>query len=62
MNPFTERELKSAMNQQKNTIPGEDFIHPQMIKRLPPETLMHLLDIYKYGKWEKYQKHGNTPQ
>ena len=37
--PFTDRELKTAINQQKNTAPGEDTIHPQMIKKLPPETL-----------------------
>ena len=28
---FTEKELKTAINQQKNTSPGEDTIHPQMI-------------------------------
>ena len=40
------------MNQQKNTTPGEDSIHPQMIKRLPTETQMHLLDIYN-KIWEE---------
>ena len=29
-----------------NTAPGEDAIYPQMIKRLPPETLKYLLDMY----------------
>ena len=61
--PFTERELKSAMNQQKNTTPGEDSIHPQMIKRLPQETLKHLLDVYN-KIWEEGEipKTGNTLQ
>ena len=31
--PFTDRELKAAINQQKNTAPGQDTIHPQMIKK-----------------------------
>ena len=31
---FTDRELKTAIKQ-KNTVHGEDTIHPQMIKRLP---------------------------
>ena len=33
--PFTERGLKAAIKQQKNTAPREYTIHPQMIKRLP---------------------------
>ena len=45
--PFTDRELKTAINHQKNTAPREDTIHPQMIKKkLTPETLKYLLDIY----------------
>ena len=43
--PFTDRELKVAIKQ-KNTVPGEDTIHPQMIKKLPPETLKYLQDLY----------------
>ena len=38
--------MKAAVNQRKNTAPGEDAIHPQMIKILPPETLKNLLDMY----------------
>ena len=30
----------------RNTEPGEDTIHPQMIKNLPPETLKYFLDMY----------------
>ena len=45
------------MNQQKNTAPGEDTIHPQMIKRLPLETLTHLRDIYN-----KIWKEGKIPK
>ena len=45
------------MNQQKNTTPGEDSIHPQMIKRLPTETQTHLLDIYN-----KIWKEGKIPE
>ena len=37
--PFTDRELEAAIKQQKNTVPGENTIHPQMIKRLPLEIL-----------------------
>ena len=37
--PFTDRELKAAINQQKNTTPGEDTIHLQMLKKISPETL-----------------------
>ena len=52
------------MNQQKNTTPGEDSIHPQMIKRLPPETLIHLLDIYnkiwEEGEIPKTWKHATV--
>ena len=32
--PFTETELKSAIKQQKNTVIGEDTIHPQIRKKL----------------------------
>ena len=28
--PFTEREVKAVIKQQKNTAPGEDTIHPQV--------------------------------
>ena len=42
---FTERELKAAIKQ-KNTTSGEDTIYPQMIQKLPPETLKYLLDLY----------------
>ena len=34
--PFTE--IKVAIKQQKNTALGEDTIHPQMIKMLPPKA------------------------
>ena len=43
--PFTDRKRKAAINQQRNTSPGEDTIHPQIIKILPPETLKYLLDM-----------------
>ena len=52
------------MNQQKNTTPGEDTIHPQKMKRLPPEALMHLLDIYnkiwEEGEIQKTWKHATV--
>ena len=38
--------LKLAINQQKNTALGEDTIHPQMVKKLSPETLKYLIDMY----------------
>ena len=31
--PFTERELKAAIKQEKNTAPSENTIHPDIIKR-----------------------------
>ena len=59
---FTDRELKIAIKQQKNTAPGEDTIHPQMIKNLPPETLKYLLDMYnkiwEEGEIPKTWKHA----
>ena len=55
------------MNQQKNTTPGEDTIHSQMIKtKLPPETLKYLLDMYnkilEEGEITKNleKRHNNT--
>ena len=36
--PFTVRELSAAKIQQKNTAPGEDTIHPQMIKTTTRNT------------------------
>ena len=32
--------------------PEKDIIYPQMIKRLPPETLKYLLDVYNKF-WEE---------
>ena len=59
---FTVRELKIAIKQPKNTTPGEDTIHPQMIKNLSPETLKYLLDMYnkiwEEGKIPKSWKHA----
>ena len=50
--PFTERELKVAIEQQENTAPDKDTMHPQMIKKLRPEALKYLLDLY-YEIWEE---------
>ena len=33
---FTEAEFKAALKRQKNTAPGEDTLHPQIIKMSPP--------------------------
>ena len=33
---FTEVVFKAAIKQQKNIVPREDTIHPQIIKILPP--------------------------
>ena len=43
---FKEEELKIAMKQQKDTSPGEDSIHPRMVKMLPPVTKRYILDLY----------------
>ena len=42
---FTDKELKAAIKQQKNTAPGEDTIHSQIIKRLPPEIVKYLSSV-----------------
>ena len=45
--PYTDRKLKAAIDQQKNTALGEDTIQIQIINRkLPPETLMYMLDLF----------------
>ena len=43
---FTKGQLKAALKQQINTTLGKDTVHPQMIKKLPLETLMYLLDLH----------------
>ena len=61
--PFTDRELKQVIKKQKNNVYGENTIHPQMIKRLPPEILKYLLDMYnKVLEREKYQNPENMIQ
>ena len=47
-------ELKAAINQQKNTAPGEDTIHLQMIKNIYHQRhwSTYILDIYN-KIWEK---------
>ena len=44
--PFKDRELKTAIKQQKNTELTGDTIQHQTIKSLPQETLKSLLDMY----------------
>ena len=53
---FTDRELKTTIKQQSNTTPEEDTIHPHMMKRLPPETLKYLKDMYN-----KIREQGKIP-
>ena len=44
--PFTIRELCDAMNKSHDTATGRDEIHYQLLKHLPRDSLMVLLDIF----------------
>ena len=48
------RRKKKITNHTTNqtTAPGKDYIHPQIIKKLPPQTLKYLLDLYNMI-WEE---------
>ena len=46
--PFTIRELCDAMNKSHDTATGPDEIHYQLLKHLPRDSLMVLLDIFNY--------------
>ena len=58
---FTDKELKTAIKQQKNTTPREDTITSPNDKKLPPKRLKYLLDMYnriwKEGEIPKTWKH-----
>ena len=40
--------------QENNTTPGEDTIHPKVIKKLPPETLKCVMENTKYNLEKKF--------
>ena len=46
--PFTLGELKHALQQSKDSSPGPDDIHYQMLKHLPEQTLELFLDLYNH--------------
>ena len=45
-NPFTMQELKDAINTNKDTAPGPDGIHNRMLKNIPENSLIQLLNIF----------------
>ena len=45
---FSIDELKLSLDRAHDTAEGPDKIHYQLLKRLPPESLSLLLDIYNY--------------
>ena len=59
--PFTMAELVSAIHMAKDSSPGEDGVHYQMLKHLESESLRFLLDVYNQiwlrqkfpGTWRK---------
>ena len=50
--PFTKRELKAAIKQQKNTILAKNTTHTRITKKIPPEKLKYLLVLYN-TIWEE---------
>ena len=44
--PFSNEELSRAIQATKNSAPGPDKIHSEMLKHLPPEGLESLLALY----------------
>ena len=48
--PFTIRELCDALKKSHDTANGPDEIHYQLLKHLPRDSLMVLLDIFNY-RW-----------
>ena len=55
--PFTIRELNHALSSTKDSSPGPDGIHYQMIKNLPKNAKEHLLAIYN-----KFFNEGHFPE
>ena len=51
--PFTLHELVTAISDLSNTAPGPDNIHNEILKHLPNQTLLLLLDIYNHY-WETH--------
>ena len=52
--PFTKMELRTAIHSAKDTSPGEDRVHYQMLKHLGEDTLEFLLEMYNYI-WQRNQ-------
>jgi hypothetical protein len=44
--PFTLKELKDAFHKAHNTTTGPDDVHYEMLKHLPDESLLALLNIF----------------
>ena len=44
--PFSKEELTRAIQATKNSAPGQDKIHSEIMKHLPPEGLDSLLVLY----------------
>ena len=61
--PFSKQELTRATQATKNSAPGPDKIHHEMLKHLPPEGLDSLLLlITKYGSKDTSLKNGYSLQ
>lgn len=43
--PFIRSELKAALRKKKSTAPGSDHIHYTILKKLPPESKIQLLNL-----------------
>ena len=50
--------MKAAINQQKNTVPGEDTIHPLMIKKTTTRDTDMYNKIWEEGEILKIWKHA----
>ena len=56
-NLFSKKELIRAIQTTENSAPGQDKIHNEMLKQLPPEEIDPLLALYN-----KIWKQGYFPE
>ena len=58
------QELKDAINTNKDSAPGPDGIHNRMLKNIPENLLIQLLNIYliDYMTPDSYLRNGNKLQ
>ena len=60
--PFNLDELNDAISKTHDTATGPDEVHYQMLKHLPPSSLLALLEIFNdmWGNWEVSRKLGTS--